>query len=267
MIKLPYYNDHDVAILPFKAEQNGTKMSCSGFSMTFEKGDAKSIYFRTDLDEGSYAYQKISITCGDFSGMLNYSSRELTGDLADTGIDISSAVATGEKTYMFGFSQVDDGLRVEIKAPGITLDKVYSGKKIGDLQISHNDRPINLSNIVCSTDKNALNFSSSQDVRVDSIDDWELNSNNEYILTNIDSTGTVHINREIIDKILADNDIISCAVVMTTEKRGTKLKEMEFTVGDTKNSVEIPSGKSGIVIPLEFKNGTDMKDITLSVRG
>ena len=102
---------------------------------------------------------------------------------------------------------------------------------------------------------------------MDSIDDWEINNSNEYVLTNIDKTGVVHISQEKLDKLLADNDIISCAIVMTTEKRGTKLKNMEFAVGNNKNTVEIPAGKGKIMIPLDFKNGTDMKNISLTVRG
>ena len=263
MIKLPYYNEHDVDLLPFNATKNsdGT-MRVDGFSFTFEN-TANYFYLKFDAYD-SNGYQKIGISCGDFSGCLNYDYNRTEGDIS--GKSFTPNIAKGTHSYEFSFEQKDDGLHVNISSPGLIYSNVFSDKKIGNVSVSW-DRVTNLSNIVASNSKYDTYFASTQDITVDSIDNWELNSANEYVLTNIDKTGVVHISQEKLDKLLADNDIISCAIVMTTEKRGTKLKNMEFAVGNNKNTVEIPAGKGKIMIPLEFKNGTDMKNISLTVRG
>ncbi len=263
MIKLPYYNENDVDLLPFNATKNsdGT-MRVDGFSFTFEN-TADYFYLKFDAYD-DYGYQNVAISCGDFLGGLNYNYNRTEKDIA--GTTFINQIGKGTHTYEFSFEQKDDGLHVNISSPGLIYSNVFSDKKIGNVSVSW-DRVTNLSNIVASNSKNDTYFASTQDITVDSIDNWEINNSGEYVLTNMDKTGVVHINQEKIDKLLADNDIVSCAIVMTTEKRGTKLKSMEFAVGDKKNTVEIPEGKGKIMIPLDFENGTDMKNITLTVRG
>ena len=266
MIKLPYYNENDVDLLPFNSKLSQNEMTVpNGCNFIFEVKNK--VYFRMNYNS-SKGYHAMTVACGDFSGSLDFGYHKVDGTWKND-VKAPTGESSGIATYEIYFEQTSEGLLVSVNCPSVVFSKVYPDLKIGNLTVKFTDvfSGSTISNIVASESKNDMYFASTQDIAVDSIDNWEINSANEYVLTNIDKTGIVHISQEKLDKLLADNDIISCAIVMTTEKRGAKLKNMEFAVGDTKNTVEIPPGKGKVLIPLDFKNGTDMKNISLTVRG
>ncbi len=279
---LPYYNDYDVDLVstddcPKKTQYNGwfssdTTIGGSGIRLEFGVTGNK-VNFSIDEKPWLGAYSIFAhgfkIACGDFNLSFDLTS---TPTMKVTG-SYSSAVSGDAEVYSkswnnitCSFSQEADGLHVDFQSPYLTLNKVYPEMNIGNLIFSSMGT-ICLKNILCTETDDYYSFFNSQRIKVDSIDNWTLNNDNKYVLTNVDKVGVVHLNQETVDKLLKDNDVIGCYLSVGTNKKGTKLKYLEFKVGETSNRVEVPDGQSKVVIPLTFSSPSDLQNITITARG
>lgn len=280
MIKLPYYNDYDVDLIPDDAcssklqgdgciwSGNTSNLSAT-INMVFSVPNNKvnfSIEERPRLGSFSMYIHHFWIYCGDFSLEFNFDKMTITGSYKGTIPGESSVYKNKWNKINCSFSQESDGLHVDISCDYLTLNKVYPDLHIGNLIFS-SSADIGLRNIICSDTDDYPSFLYSQRISVDSIDNWTMNDANEYVLTNIDKAGVIHLNQETIDKLLKDYDVIGCYLSVSTNKRGTNMKSLEFKVGDTSRTVEIPQGKGKVLIPLSFTTPSDLQNITLTVRG
>ena len=266
MISLPYYNKNDVDILPtndvLKSDdwmyvRNGCAPLC------FAVKDRVWFSFDVWVNSGNY---DVMITCGDFKLRIKpWADKQISGsyegDLPGDYRDYGNG-----HTFQIVLVQQDDGLHFTGYVNDYSFSAVYPDKKIGNLILEFRSSAY-IRNIFCQEKDTLPTYAVNEVLTEDSIDNWEINDNSEYVLTNVDTEGIVHINQEVLDKLLADNDILACMISMEVEKKGDKLKYMEFCVGDVKKSVEIPHGKSLVTIGLEFSKPSELKNMVLTVKG
>lgn len=278
--KLPYYNDYDVDLVstddcPQKTQYDGffsAGNSIAGGGMRLEFGVTGnkvnfSVAEKAWIGSFNTYHHYFDIYCGDFH--LNFSletSMKVTGSHEANITGDADAYAKSWNNITCSFSQESDGLHVNFQSPYLTLNKVYPEMNIGNLIFSTNGN-ICLKNILCTETDDYYSFFNSQRIKVDSIDNWTLDNDNKYVLTNVDKVGVIHLNQETVDKLLKDNDVIGCYLSVSTNKKGSKLKYLEFKVGETSNRVEVPDGQSKVIIPLTFSSPSDLQNITITARG
>ena len=279
---LPYYNDYDVDLVstddcPKKTQYSdffsaGDSIAGGGLRLEFSVTGNKvnfSVAEKAWIGSFNTFTHGFKIACGDFNLSFSLTSTDymkVTGSYEGKVSGDADVYAKSWNNITCSFSQESDGLHVYFQSPYLTLNKVYPEMNIGNLIFSASDN-ICLKNILCAETDDYYSFFNSQRIKVDSIDNWTLNNDNKYVLTNVDKVGVIHLNQETIDKLLKDNDVIGCYLSVGTNKKGTKLKYLEFKVGETSNRVEVPDGQSKVVIPLTFSSPSDLQNITITARG
>lgn len=261
MIEIPYYNPGKVDFLPsgYVGEQQSNNQIYfnSGVTFAFEQKEQVfvSFYYRSNYFWDSCGF-KFLLGNGKY---LRFSAN---GNLSGV---VSKTVArdyTGLMRVDATFTKDTDGLHMKVECPLFAVEEVVADGYFEALSLYSYSY---LGEILVSTTKTkALSF---QTISVDSIDPWQTNASNEYVLTDTKETGVVHLNQETVDKLLADNDVVGCILVANTNKKGSKLKSLELKINDEVATKEVPVGKGAISIPMFFQNPSDLKNITLSVKG
>ena len=266
MISLPYYNKNDATIWSadnVSKESDWIHVGYGGAALTFAVKDRVCISFAVQNSGGDY---DVELTSGDFSLRIRpWGETQISGSYkgALPGNCRDYEVA---HTLRVVLVQKEDGLHFTGYMNDYVFSAVYADKKIGNLTCRFLSSAY-VRNIYCQEEETLPTYVVNEVLAVDSIDNWEINDNKEYVLTNVDTEGIVHINQEVLDKLLADNDILACMIAMEVEKKGEKLKSLEFRVGDVKKTVEIPHGKNIITIGLEFSKPSELKNMVLTVKG
>lgn len=260
MIKLPYFNSGVIDLLP------NPSVATQGDGYIIGADDEKC---QLPLD----GYNKVYIS---FEGKCTYSysyfpyfkfsnSKFTFGNSSVDGESISPYNNSNWYRFDCVIEETSEGCNIEVKTSDYTITKTIAGARLLSFVLNKGWHFRNI--YISTTDEKIPYYLTSKVMSIDSIEGWRLNDSGEYVLTEVDSQGVIHLNSEVLETILRDYDIIGCAVSFNTEKRGENLKSIEFTSDGVSSIGEISHGLDYNYIPITFNNPSNLSNTTLTVRG
>lgn len=271
-----YYNKGDVTLLPdgytgCSNDDNGTIDVFGTFSITtpIETGDAYySFYAKNKLNTFWNVYGDLSITFtfdgGKFVINRDTFSSTITGN--------HPSLNGGQHIYCH-FKAQDSGTLIEINIGSQKYSGVLANIKTvpSSIMFTNNDQRGGYGRTLVSdifiSDTEIPAYAEYTHLTINDITNWEKGTDGNYLLTDVDKEGIIQLDNEQLTKLKQTSDIMSCYLCCQLEKKGSKLKTLQFSVGDKVGTYEIPVGTSTCYIPLTFDSPSDMQNVKVVIKG
>lgn len=263
-----YYNKGDVTLLP-----NSTiGVSQSGEYIRIGNGCYFSIPTPIETKDAYYSFfysKDYTFAKPWFSFTIKNKEFRVDGTTFNSLFtDKHTDLGTGVRVSCH-FHVQDDGLLVEVTIAGakystvdtsvnslpasVTFGNDYSGGAlVKDIFISDTEIPV---------------YAEYTHLTINDITNWEKGTDGNYLLTDVDKEGIIQLDNEQLTKLKQTSDIMSCYLCCQLEKKGSKLKTLQFSVGDKVSTSEIPVGTSTCYIPLTFDSPSDMQNVKIVIKG
>lgn len=271
-----YYNKGDVTLLP--DGYTGCEQTSDGaidvqglFSITtpIKTGDAYySFYAKNRLSTFANVWGDLSITFTFDSGKFT-----INRDTFSSAITGNHPSINGGRRIYCHFKAQDSGTLIEINIGGQKYSGVLTNIKTVPISITftNNDprggygRSYVWDIFISDTEIPA--YAEYTHLTINDITNWEKGTDGNYLLTDVDKEGIIQLDNEQLTKLKQTSDIMSCYLCCQLKKKGSKLKTLQFSVGDKVGTYEIPVGTSTCYIPLIFDSPSDMQNVKIVIKG
>lgn len=264
-----YYNKGDVTLLP--SSSNGVRQSgeyicihrnCSFVIPTpIETKDAYYSFFYIREAENGRPWFSFTLKNKEFRVDGTTFNSLFTDKHTDLG--------TGVRVFCH-FHIQDDGLLVEITIAGAKYSTVDTSVKSLPTSITFGSDGLwwgALVKDIFISDTEIPAYAEYTHLTINDITNWEKGTDGNYLLTDVDKEGIIQLDNEQLTKLKQTSDIMSCYLCCQLEKKGSKLKTLQFSVGDKVGTYEIPVGTSTCYIPLTFDSPSDMQNVKIVIKG
>lgn len=271
-----YYNKGDVTLLPdgytgCSTTVDGAINVQGSFSITtpIKTGDAYySFYAKNRLSTFMNVWGDLCITFTFDSGKFT-----INRDTFSSAITGNHPSINGGRRIYCHFKAQDSGTLIEINIGGQKYSGVLTNIKTVPISITFtNNDP--RGGYGCSyvwdifiSDTEIPAYAEYTHLTINDITNWEKGTDGNYLLTDVDKEGIIQLDNEQLTKLKQTSDIMSCYLCCQLEKKGSKLKTLQFSVGDKVGTYEIPVGTSTCYIPLTFDSPSDMQNVKVVIKG
>lgn len=263
-----YYNKGDVTLLPSSSKgvsQSGEHIRIDRncyFSIPtpIETKDAYYSFFYSK--DYTFAHPWFSFTLKNKEFRVNATTFE------SLFTDKHTDLGTGVRVFCH-FHVQDDGLLVEITIAGAKYNTVDTSVKSLPMSVTFGNEYSGgaLVKDIFISDTEIPAYAEYTHLTINNITNWEKGTDGNYLLTDVDKEGIIQLDNEQLTKLKQTSDIMSCYLCCQLEKKGSKLKTLQFSVGDKVGTYEIPVGTSTCYIPLTFDSPSDMQNVKVVIKG
>lgn len=270
-----YYNKGDVTLLPngySNCSQGDNFIDVQGlFSINtpIETGDAYYSCYVINHLNSFWGYRgDITITFtfndGTFTILRDTFSSTITGN--------HPSIDGGQRIYCH-FKAQESGTLVEVNIGEQKYSGVFTNIKTvpNSITFTNNDTRGGYGRSYVSdifiSDTEIPVYAEYTHLTINDITNWEKGTDGNYLLTDVDKEGIIQLDNEQLTKLKQTSDIMSCYLCCQLEKKGSKLKTLQFSVGDKVGTYEIPVGTSTCYIPLNFDSPSDMQNVKIVIKG
>lgn len=269
-----YYNKGDVTLLPdgytncWNADDGIYVKSFFSINTPIETGDAYySFYAKNNINTSWNVIGDLSITFTFDSGSFVINRDTFSSSITGSHPSINS----GQRIYCH-FKAQDSGTLIEISIGGQKYSGVLTNIKTVPTSITFTNNcsdygiHARVSDIFIS-DTEIPAYAEYTHLTINDITNWEKGTDGNYLLTDVDKEGVIQLDNEQLANLKQTSDIMSCYLCCQLEKKGSKLKTLQFSVGDKVGTYDIPVGTSTCYIPLTFDSPSDMQNIKIVIKG
>lgn len=263
-----YYNKGDVTLLPSSSKG----VSQSGEYIRIDRNYSFSIPTPIETKDAYYSFfyskdYKYADPWFSFT-LKNKEFRVNATTFNSLFTDKHTDLGTGVRVFCH-FHIQDDGLLVEITIAGAKYSTVDTSVKSLPMSVTFgNDYSGGaLVKDIFISDTEIPPYAEYTHLTINDITNWEKGTDGNYLLTDVDKEGIIQLDNEQLTKLKQTSDIMSCYLCCQLEKKGSKLKTLQFSVGDKVGTYEIPVGTSTCYIPLTFNSPSDMQNVKVVIKG
>ncbi len=263
-----YYNKGDVTLLP------NSPIGVSQFGEYISIGTYSSFSIPTPSETKdtycSFFCSKNDCAARPFFSFTLKNKEFRVNDTAFNSLftDKHTDLGTGVRVFCH-FHVQDDGLLVEVTIAGAKYSTVDESVKSLPMSVTFgNDFSSGaLVKDIFISDTEIPPYAEYTHLTINDITNWEKGTDGNYLLTDVDKEGIIQLDNEQLTELKQTSDIMSCYLCCQLEKKGSKLKTLQFSVGDKVGTYEIPVGTSTCYIPLTFDSPSDMQNVKVVIKG